>query len=97
MRFAFKSEELEQLYETGVNPRFHPYLVRAFFRVLARISAATDERDIRSSKALRLEKLKGDRDGQFSVRLNDQWRLVITFERDLNGQYIIIVELVDYH
>ena len=45
------------------------------------------------------EKLKGKRAArdEYSVRLNDQWRLVFTIEQDLVGKFLRIIELVDYH
>jgi plasmid maintenance system killer protein len=49
MRFAFASDELESIYDTGASQRFHPHLVRALFSVLTRIAAASDERDLRAS------------------------------------------------
>ena len=49
--------------------------------------------DLRIPPANRLEALKGDRQGQFSIRINDQWRLCFRFE-DGNAYD---VEIVDYH
>jgi proteic killer suppression protein len=97
MRFAFQTEELDTLYRTGHHPRWHPNLIRAFFRVMARIAAAVDIRDLRASGAMHMEKLRGDRRDQYSLRLNDQWRLIVSFEQDAQGQYVLIIEMVDYH
>ncbi|MHB9026271.1 MAG: type II toxin-antitoxin system RelE/ParE family toxin [Armatimonadota bacterium] len=97
MRFAFRSSELEELYHTGAHPGYHPNLIRAFVRVLTRIAAALDERDLRACGALHMEKLRGNRQGQYSLRLNDQWRLIIIPERDHDGNYILIIEIADYH
>ena len=44
-----------------------------------------------------MEKLQGDRDGQYSVRVNDQYRLIFTITQDDEGNYLLIIELVDYH
>lgn len=48
-------------------------------------------------QSLRLERLRGDRLGQSSIRLNDQWRLILRFEEDTNGKVIAIIEIADYH
>jgi proteic killer suppression protein len=62
-------------------------------RKLSLIHAARRLDDLRSPPGNRLEKLKGDRDGQFSVRINDQWR--ICFRWSDGDPYE--VEIVDYH
>ena len=58
---------------------------------------ARDERDIRAMKSLRLEKLKGDRDGQYSLRLNDRWRLILLILDTEPKHTIQVVEIDDYH
>jgi len=45
------------------------------------IESAHDERDLYAVKSLRFEKLNGDRRGQSSLRINDQWRLIIMVEK----------------
>lgn len=57
------------------------------------LDAATTLDDLRIPPANRLEKLKGDRRGQWSIRVNDQWRLCFRWE----GTDAHDVELVDYH
>ncbi len=47
-------------------------------------------------KSLHYEKLRGDREGQHSMRLNDQWRLVLRIEVAV-GKTAVIIEVVDYH
>jgi toxin HigB-1 len=98
MRWEFKSKDLRLLYEEdkGVN-RYEPAVVDAFFAVMGRIDAAADERDLRQLKSRRLEKLKGDRDGQYSMRLNDQWRLILEIVKDEQGKYLLIIDIDDYH
>jgi toxin HigB-1 len=54
---------------------------------------ATELRDLLAPPANRLEKLKGDRAGQHSIRINDQWRICFTWKPD--GLYE--VEITDYH
>ena len=48
-------------------------------------------------RSLNLEKLKGDRTGQYSIRLNDQFRLILTFRTEDDGRVVVVLELVDYH
>lgn len=60
---------------------------------LNRIKAAFDPRDLRAMKGNRFEKLKGDRAGSYSVRINDQWR--ITFRIEDNRALDVTIE--DYH
>jgi proteic killer suppression protein len=72
-------------------------LVRAFrktLNIVRRVSAASE---LRNWRGLHFEKLKGDRSHQHSLRLNDQWRLVVELESTQNGEQIVVKEIVDYH
>lgn len=60
------------------------------------LRAAKDERDLYALKGLRFEKLKG-RKGERSVRLNQQWRLILSVEEDEQGTYLQIIDIEDYH
>ena len=62
-------------------------------RKLLMIDAAVDLRDLRVPPGNRLEKLKGDRSGQYSIRINDQWRICFRWQKD--GAHD--VEIIDYH
>lgn len=98
MRFRFADAKLELLYTTGRGgKRYPPQVVDAFLDAVAIIDAARDERDLYAQKGMRFEKLKGDRVGQRSLRLNQQWRLIVTVERDAVGTFILIIEIADYH
>ena len=59
------------------------------------LSAATSLNDLRGLPGNRLERLKGDRAGQYSIRINDQWRLCFEWPQDATGPSN--VEIVDYH
>ena len=98
MRWEFASKQLKALYEEekGAN-KYEPAVVDAFFGIMARIDAAVDERDLRKLKSRRLEKLKGDRAGQYSMRLNGQWRLILEIAEDEQGRVLLVLEIVDYH
>jgi proteic killer suppression protein len=68
-------------------------LVRRAQQLLALVNAASDVKDLRSPPGNRLEKLSGDREGQYSIRINQQWRICF---RWANGG-ADDVEIVDYH
>jgi toxin HigB-1 len=98
MRFRFANRKLELMYTTGRDTgRYGHELVNAFVKVLAQLDAAIDERDLYRQRGLRYEKLRGDRAGQYSVRLNKQWRLILRPDKDRDGNFIWIIEVVDYH
>ena len=99
MRIDFEDDELRRLYEDPDfhAPRYGTDLIKAFRKKVGLIVAAATEQDLRSMKSLRFEKLIGDRAGQHSIRLNDQWRLVLRLEADDDGRVIVILEVVDYH
>ena len=62
-------------------------------RKLAMLNRAAHLNDLRVPPGNRLERLSGDREGQWSVRINDQWRVCFRFE----GSHALDVEIVDYH
>lgn len=64
---------------------------------LQAIQAADDERAFYALKSLHFEKLKGDRVGQYSMRLNDQWRLILEFKKLPSGKVVVLLGIEDYH
>lgn len=99
MNIDFEDDELQRLYE---DPdfrvaRLHPDLIKAYRRKMQLIVGAECELDLRAMKSLHLEKLKGDRKGQHSIKLNDQWRLIFRIEARDDGKVVLIIEIVDYH
>ncbi len=64
---------------------------------MAIIAEAVNERDLYAFKGLRYEKLKGDRSGQHSLRLNTQWRLIVSSLLEPDGRIMLIIEIVDHH
>lgn len=72
-------------------------VVRGFRKVMQAIRAAADERDLYALKGLRFEKLKGNRLGQCSLRLNDQWRLIVEIRGTAPLKIMGVIEIVDYH
>ena len=98
MRFEFKEKSLLLLYTEGKNSHHYPAkVVDAFFDVMATISSAENENDIRAFKYLHYEKLKGKRKDQISLKLKEQFRLIIKIEKDDCEKLIWIIEIVDYH
>jgi len=94
----FKDEFLERLArEAGYNAGYDGAIVKAFRKRMQMIRSATDERDFRKMKSLRFEKLKGERSHQHSIRLNDQWRLIIEIKGEGNNKELLIVGIEDYH
>lgn len=79
---------------TGV---FAPAIVNLYRRRIQLIRAAPDERAFYALKSLHFEKLKGNRQGQYSMRLNAQWRLVMRLEQRSDGKVVAIVRIEDYH
>ena len=99
MRLVFLDDDLGRLYvEPDVQlKRYGVDLVRAYRKQVGLLAEVSSEAELRNFKSLRLEKLKGDRAGQHSIRLNDQWRLILEFHTDDEGRSVVIIEIVDYH
>jgi len=100
LRFTFASKKLQALYtdEFGTE-RYPPEIVEAFFDKMAVVVAASHENDLRAMKSLHFEKLKGERGnrGEYSLRLNKQYRLTLTIETDNRGKSLRILDIEDYH
>ena len=89
---SFKNRETQELYEKGSTRRFAA-IARVALRKLDMIAAASVVETLRVPPGNRLESLKGDRAGQWSIRINDQWRVCFNW-RGSNAEN---VEIVDYH
>ena len=85
--------ESDPTYDAG----YDRAVVKAFRMRMQMIRAADDERAFRALKSLHFEKLKGDRSGQHSMRLNDQWRLILKFKRLDDSKVVVIISITDYH
>lgn len=68
-------------------------MAQVALRKLAMLDSAEDINDLRIPPANRLEALKGDRKGQYSIRINDQWRLCFRWQ----DGHALDVEITDYH
>ena len=90
---SFASAETERLFATGKSRRLPPEIRERAARRLTQLNAATSLNDLRSPPSNRLEALKHDRKGQWSIGINDQWRICFRFS---DGD-AFEVEIVDYH
>lgn len=93
MIVSFRDQETAALYRGEKSRRFSDDVAKRAVRKLMMLDTVTRLEDLRVPPGNRLEKLSGDRAGQYSIRVNDQWR--ICFEWFDNEAYD--VELVDYH
>lgn len=93
MILGFADRDTERLFRgEDCAPRWRT-IERIALRKLDMLDAAVAIGDLRSPLGNRLEALKGDRKGQWSIRINDQWRLCFRWENDGPAA----VEIVDYH
>jgi toxin HigB-1 len=90
---SFRDAEAERIFQRGFSRRLPGDIQSVVLRKLRMLSNAQDVNDLRSPPANRLEKLSGDRQGQYSIRVNDQWRICFSW-RDGNAYD---VEVTDYH
>jgi proteic killer suppression protein len=89
---SFRDRLTEALYRGEGAPGFRA-IERVALRKLDMLDAATRLDDLRAPPGNRLEVLKGRRRGQYSIRINDQWRICFVW-RDGGAEF---VEIVDYH
>lgn len=89
---SFHDGETEALANGEHVKRFHGFYKIAR-RKIRMIEAAKELRDLASPPGNRLEALRGDREGQHSIRINDQWRVCFRWDNDRAFD----VEIVDYH
>jgi toxin HigB-1 len=80
MNASFKDSDLDKLEtDADFDAGYSEAIVKAFRKRMQQIRSAPDERDFYAQKSLHFEKLKGNRSHQYSMRLNDQWRLILEF------------------
>ena len=90
---SFKSRETEKIYVREVSKKLPTDIQQIALRKLRMINNAKNVNDLRIPPANRLEKLSGNREGQYSIRINDQWRICFIWQ---NGN-AYDVEITDYH
>lgn len=92
---SFADKETERIFHQQFSKRIPSDISKVALRKLMMIDAAMALSDLKAPPANRLEPLKGDRTGQWSIRINDKWRIVFTpvsGGSDYEG-----VEILDYH
>ncbi|RLB66242.1 MAG: type II toxin-antitoxin system RelE/ParE family toxin [Deltaproteobacteria bacterium] len=90
---SFKCKETEKIFNRVFSKKFPNDIQRVALRKLRMLNRSTILNDLRVPPSNRLESLKGNRKGQHSIRINDQWRICFKWR---NGD-AFDVEIVDYH
>jgi proteic killer suppression protein len=90
---SFKSKEAEKIFFRTRSKKLPGDIQDVAFRKLRMLHRAMTLQDLRVPPANRLERLRGDRKGQYSIRINDQWRICFVWE----GGHAFDVDIVDYH
>lgn len=93
MIVSFADKHTEQLFRTGKSRRLPSEVLGRAMRRLEYIDLAKNLEDLRIPPSNRLHALRGDRVGQFSISVNEQWRICFCWE---NGD-AFEVEITDYH
>lgn len=90
---SFKCKETEKIWNEKYSKKIPPDIQLRAFKKLVLINAASNPSDLKSPPGNFLEELNGDRQGQYSVRINSQWR--VCFKWLDNNAFNL--EIVDYH
>lgn len=98
MDVDFDDPDLERLYTDARFTAGHPpAVVKGYRKAIGLIVAARDERDLAAFRGLNFKRLERDRVGQHSVKLNDQYRLILEIRGQHPRKRIGVIEIVDYH
>lgn len=90
---SFRDKETEKVFLRERSRRFPPDVQRIPLRKLLMLDAAQSLQDLRVPPGNRLEKLAGEREGQYSIRINDRWRICFRWQEGNAHD----VEITDYH
>lgn len=90
---SFKDDEAEKIFNRQRSRKLPSDIQAVALRKLRMLNRAQSLQDLRVPPANRLERLSGDRAGQYSIRINDQWRVCFEWNHGHAWQ----VEIVDYH
>jgi proteic killer suppression protein len=90
---TFANKETEKLFTTGKSKKLPSEIITRSIMRLTQLDNAREVTDLLIPPSNRLETLSGDRAGQWSIRINDQWRICFLFA---NGE-ATYVEISDYH
>jgi toxin HigB-1 len=90
---SFKDKEAEKIFNRALSRKLPYDLQRTALRKLRMLNRAMNLNDLRVPPANSLEKMKGGRSDQYSIRINDQWRICFKW----SSSDAFDVEIVDYH
>jgi proteic killer suppression protein len=93
MVLSFKDKDTELVYNRQFSKRLPQNIQHTALRKLVIIHNSVNLVDIKVPPGNKLEQLHGDREGQYSIRINSQWRICFNWE----GNNAFNVEIVDYH
>jgi len=93
MIISFQDSETEKVFQREFSRKLPQDIQRSALRKLLMVHAANDLRDLIAPPSNHLESLHGDRNGQYSIRINDQWRICFEWSNGNASQ----VEITDYH
>ena len=90
---SFKDKESELIWAQNISKKYGINIQKVALRKMFILHAAKNLNDLKIPPANRLEKLKGNRKGQYSIRINNKWRICFVWKETDAYQ----VEIVDYH
>ncbi len=98
MEIEFRDESLKLVEtERAAETKLPASVIDSLRDKLVVLRAAPDERTLRNWRSLHYEKLKGDREGQRSIRINKQWRLVFLIDTEQKPNKMTVLGVEDYH
>ncbi len=100
MKIRFKTKELEYFYLTPLNEirgklPLQKDIIKQYKKKLQILISVESLKALTLFKSLNFEELKGDKEGYYSIRLNKQYRLILSLEEEKNGQFICDVVLIN--
>jgi len=90
---SFKNKEIEKIWNQKFSKKFPIDVQKIGYRKLIILHRSKDINDLRIPPGNRLEKLSGDRKDQYSIRINDQWRICFYWNEGIASD----IEITDYH
>ena len=93
MIISFKDKETEKIWDGNVSTKFPFEIQHIARRKLRMINNSQNINDLQIPPGNRLEKLKGDLKNKYSIRINDQWRIIFSWD----GSNSLEIEIIDYH
>jgi toxin HigB-1 len=98
MNIRFEGSDLDRLEtDSSFSAGFPASIVKAFRMRIEWIRSSPDERAFYGLKSLRFEKMKRGKHGEHSMRLNDQWRLIMRIEGTGKAKVVVVLAITDYH